>query len=398
MATENQKKDLLEKNEKPKAAEEDLEKNEKPKPAEEEQLEIDLDQVEKIVKRMREKYRKEGVEFEEVGGNLKELRGLVAEGIGGKVEIQTIEELREVRSKLIKFLAGLYLKLGAILKPVAAAISKFPEFEMLSFYLYSANMHYSSKQYLALTVSASAIAFVAAAFASAATMMYLRIPIVTMAFATVLISIIVFAVSVVIMFMVPKQRALARGNAVSLELPFALRHMSTEIRAGIGLFRTIQAIASSDYGALSDEFARVITEVEEGVDTQEALKHLALRTQSKALRSALIHIVRALKTGGNLSESMNQIAEDVSFSLRISVGEFGQRMNFFGVIFIFAAIVLPVMVTILGSIRNSPIKAYMPSFEMLPLTIPIMAAIYLAIMPFILGIFLFYIKSAQPKV
>ena len=398
MATENQKKDLLEKNEKPKAAEEDLEKNEKPKPAEEEQLEIDLDQVEKIVKRMREKYRKEGVEFEEVGGNLKELRGLVAEGIGGKVEIQTIEELREVRSKLIKFLAGLYLKLGAILKPVAATISRFPEFEILSFYLYSANMHYSSKQYLALTVSASAIAFVAAAFASAATMMYLRIPIVTMAFATVLISIIVFAVSVVIMFMVPKQRALARGNAVSLELPFALRHMSTEIRAGIGLFRTIQAIASSDYGALSDEFARVITEVEEGVDTQEALKHLALRTQSKALRSALIHIVRALKTGGNLSESMNQIAEDVSFSLRISVGEFGQRMNFFGVIFIFAAIVLPVMVTILGSIRNSPIKAYMPSFEMLPLTIPIMAAIYLAIMPFILGIFLFYIKSAQPKV
>lgn len=385
MATDDQKKDLLEKNEKPKAAEE-------------EQIEIDMDQVEKIVKRMRDKYRKEGVEFEEVGGTLKELRGLVAEGIGGKVEIQTIEELREVRSKLINFLAGLYLKLGAILKPVAAAISKFPEFEMLSFYLYSANMHYSSKQYLALTVSASAIAFVAAAFASAATMMYLKIPAVTMVFATVLISIIVFAVAVIIMFMVPKQKAMARGNAVSLELPFALRHMSTEIRAGIGLFRTIQAIASSDYGALSDEFARVITEVEEGVDTQEALKYLALRTQSKALRSALIHIVRALKTGGNLSESMNQIAEDVSFSLRISVGEFGQRMNFFGVIFIFAAIVMPVMVTILGGIRNSPIKAYMPSFEMLPLTIPIMATIYLVIMPFILGIFLFYIKSAQPKV
>ncbi|MFA4855817.1 MAG: type II secretion system F family protein [archaeon] len=385
MATENQKKDLLE-------------KNEKPKPAEEEQLEIDIDQVEKIVKRMREKYRKEGVEFEEVSGNLKELRGLVAEGIGGKVEIQTIEELREVRSKLIKFLAGLYLKLGAILKPVAATISKFPEFEMLSFYLYSANMHYSSKQYLALTVSASAIAFVAAAFVSAAIMIYLKIPTATMAFATVLISLAVFAIAVVVMFIVPKQRAQARGNAVSLELPFALRHMSTEIRAGIGLFRTIQAIASSDYGALSDEFARVITEVEEGVDTQEALKHLALRTQSKALRSALIHIVRALKTGGNLSESMNQIAEDVSFSLRISVGEFGQRMNFFGVIFIFAAIVMPVMVTILGSIRNSPIKAYMPSFEMLPLTLPIMAAIYLAIMPFILGMFLFYIKSAQPKV
>jgi flagellar protein FlaJ len=239
---------------------------------------------------------------------------------------------------------------------------------------------------------------VTAALATAAAMIFLRMPTVTTVLVTALVSIIVFAAAVIAMFMVPKQRAVARGNAVSLELPFALRHMSTEIRAGIGLFRTIQAIASSDYGELSEEFARVITEVEEGVDTQEALKHLALRTQSKALRSALIHIVRALKTGGNLSESMNQIAEDVSFELRISVGEFGQKMNFFGVVFIFAAIVLPVMIAILGSIRNSPIKAYMPSFEMLPLTLPIMAVIYLFIMPFILGIFLLYIKNSQPKV
>lgn len=364
----------------------------------EESIEIDMEQVEKIVKRMREKYRAEGVEFEEVGGSLKELRGLIAEGMGAKIEIQTIEELREVRSKMVKFLAGIYLKLGGILKPVAKTITRFPEFEMLSFYLYSANMHYSSKQYVALTVSASAVAFIIALLASATILTFLKVQTVIMVIAVALSSIIAFVVTAIIILMVPKQRAVTRGNAVSLELPFALRHMSTEIRAGIGLYRTIQAIAVSNYGELSEEFARVITEVEEGTDTQEALKHLALRTQSKALRNALIHIVRALKTGGNLSESMNDIAEDVSFNLRLAVSEFGQRMNFFGVIFIFGAIVMPVMVAILGSIRNSPIKASMPSFEMLPLTVPIMAAFYVVIMPFVLVIFLFYIKSAQPKV
>ncbi len=113
---------------------------------------------------------------------------------------------------------------------------------------------------------------------------------------------------------------------------------------------------------------------------------------------SLQEIIRALKTGGNLSESMNDIAEDVSFNLRLAVSEFGQRMNFFGVIFIFGAIVMPVMVAILGSIRNSPIKASMPSFEMLPLGIPIMAAFFVVIMPFVLVVFLFYIKNAQPRV
>lgn len=360
--------------------------------------EVDMQKVEKIVKRMREKYREEGVEFEEVGGNLGELRGLIAEGMAAKIEIQTVEELREVKSKLINFLAGVYIKMGGILKPIAKSISKFPEMEMLSFYLYSANMHYSSKQYIALTVAGSTIAFIIALLVSSAVLTILQVELATRVLAIIISSVLVFIISAIIVLMIPKQRAISRGNAVSIELPFALRHMSTELRAGIGLYRTLQAVASSDYGALSEEFARVITEVEEGTDTKDSLRHLALRTQSRALRNAIIQIIRALKTGGNLSESMSEIAEDVSFNLRMAVREFGQRMNFFGVVYIFGAIVLPVMITILGSIRNSPIRMTMPSFEALPLTLPIMAAIYLVVMPFILIMFLVYIKKAQPRV
>ena len=381
----------------------EIEFEEKKKPGKagaekEEPLEVDIDKVEKIVKRMRSKYREEGVEFEEVGGSLRELRGLVAEGISAKVEIQTVDELLEVKNKLIKFLAGTYVGLGAILKPVAKTLSRLPEMEMLSFYLYSADMHYSSKQYLAITVASGTIAFVAALMVSIAALTYLKMQLVAMIAAILVISFMSFLITAVIILMVPKQKAVARGTAVSIELPFALRHMATELRAGIGLYRTVQAIAIADYGVLSEEFARVITEVEEGTDAKDALRHLALRTQSKALRNSLVHIVRALKTGGNLSESINQIAEDVSFELRMAVSEFSQRMNFFGVIFIFGAIVMPVMIAILGSIRNSPLKETMRSFQALPLSIPIMIAIYLVVMPIIMVLFIVYIKSSQPKV
>jgi len=364
----------------------------------EESTEIDMEKVEKIVKRMRAKYKEEGIEFEEVGGGLKDLRGLIAEGAAAKVEIQTVEELKEVRNKLVNFLAALFIKLGAVLKPIAKAMSRFPEMEMLSFYLYSANMHYSSKQYIALTVAGSTIAFIVAMLVSSAVLTYLDIAIATRVIGVLVSSILTFVISSIVILMMPKQNAIGRGRKVSIELPFALRHMATELRAGIGLYKTLQTIATADYGALSEEFARVITEVEEGTDTRDSLKHLALRTQSKALRSAIIHIVRALKTGGNLSESMNDIAEDVSFSMRMAVSEFGQRMNFFGVVFIFGAIVFPVMITILGTIRNSPMKESMTSFQMLPLTPPIMAVIYLVVMPFILALFLLYIKKAQPVV
>ena len=96
--------------------------------------------------------------------------------------------------------------------------------------------------------------------------------------------------------------------------------------------------------------------------------------------------------------SMSEIAADVSFDLRMAVKEFGMRMNFFGVVFIFGAIVLPVMVAILGGIRNSPIQTVTATLQMLPLTIPVIAGIYLGAMPIILLVFLFYIKKAQPGV
>jgi len=98
---------------------------------EEEPTEIDMQKVENIVKRMKEKYKEEGVEFDKVGGPLSDLRGLIAEGMAAKIEIQTVEELKEFKSKLVQFLANFYIKAGAILKPIAENMRKFPEMEML---------------------------------------------------------------------------------------------------------------------------------------------------------------------------------------------------------------------------------------------------------------------------
>ena len=173
--------------------------------------------------------------------------------------------------------------------------------------------------------------------------------------------------------------------------------MATELRAGIGLYRTLQTIAAADYGDLSEEFARTITEIEEGTDTQVALKHFALRTQSRALRNALIHVIRALKSGGNLSDVMNAIAEDVAFELRVKIQEFAEKMHFFGVIYIYMAIVVPVFVGILGLIKAANIGAQ-AGFDRIPLTPEVLAIFYVLFMPMILIYLMFFISLTQPKV
>src|SRR3989338_4019997 len=81
---------------------------------------VDLDQVERIVDKMKKKYSEEGLSFEEVGGNLSELRGIIAEGKQSGVQIQRVEELQEFKNPTVQALGGFYLALRKPLTPIVA--------------------------------------------------------------------------------------------------------------------------------------------------------------------------------------------------------------------------------------------------------------------------------------
>jgi len=350
---------------------------------------VDMDQVENIVNRMKKKYVEQGIELEQAGGKLGELRGIIAEGETAKIDVQKVEDLQEFQNPTVKQIGNIYLLLRVVFDPVSNLIKKFPIASDIRFYLYSANMRYSLSQWIAVSIVSS---FLGAVFIFvlffALTFIVAFNPLIAAGMALVFGWLILF-----VLLFLPKSKATARGEQVSAELPFALRHMATELKAGIGLYKTIQTIASSDYGVLSEEFSRAISEIEEGTDTKDALRHFALRTQSKALRSALFHIIRAMKTGGNLSEIMNTIAEDVSFDARNKIRDFAEKMNFFGVIYIFIAIVAPVFITIFGAVTNAPISV--ATFAIAPLAI---AGILIPGMAMVLGFLIFYLKSIQPRV
>ena len=358
---------------------------------------VDEEEVNKIVDTMKKKYREEGIVFDEVNSTLNELRGIITEDTYSRIDIETEEDLESFGSEMSKSFGRFYIKFKGILKPIKNLLKGFPLSDELSFYLYSANMHYSSNQYLAL---ASAAGFVAG-LVTLIVGFFVGIFLDNILFVTVMPFVFAFAawllVTVVLLF-IPKQKATSRGNAVSIELPFALRHMSTELKAGIGLYKTIHAIASNDYGVLSEEFARTISEIEEGADTGVALKHLALRTQSRPLKTAINHILRAMRVGGNLSDVMSDIAKDVSEDLKNKIRTFSQKMNFFSVIFIFLGIVLPVAIMILGAIRNSPIAATgQDLFKNIPLTPMMLLLFYLVVMPIMYGLMTLMVFATQPK-
>ncbi|HLC92195.1 MAG TPA: type II secretion system F family protein [archaeon] len=353
------------------------------------QEKLDEKKVDTIVARMKKKYTDQGVENSQVGGKLGELRGIITENEMAAINVENVEDLTEFRSPIIKRLGKFYIWFRPVMEILMDIMKKLPITSDTRYYLYSANMRYSITQWLALTISAAVIAMLVTLISMGSLSFYFDI---TQAY-TAVITIIVGMFTLAIMLLIPRGAARRRGNEVSTELPFALRHMATELKAGLGLYKTIQTIAVADYGVLSQEFARTVTEIEEGTDAKDALTHFALRTQSKALRNAMLHVVRALKTGGNLSDIMNTIAEDVSFDLRVRVRDYAEKMNFFGVIYIFIAIVAPVFLAIIGAVLNAPVSIGNVSVPPILITIT-----YMVIMPAILGFLIIYLRMSEPKV
>ena len=351
------------------------------------------DQVEDIVKKMKKKYKERGVSEEKVTGDLAKLRSAVTGGAGPEVRIESPYALKKSKSPIVRVIGGIYLKMQNPMTKLGNFMARFPGAKALEFNLYCANLPYTATQYVGLVATAA----IAVAVLLALLTVIFSGMIGTMNPGLLMLAVLGgFFFTAMIGMIRPGQIAQVRGKEIDKELPFALRHLATEIRAGVSLHRGFRSLATGGYGTFSEEMSRTIREMDEGLPTEDALENLRLRTKSIALKRSTLHIIRAVRTGGNLSEVIGDIAEEVSSDLRLKMVEFSEKMNFIGVLFIVFGIVLPVLTSVLAGIRHAPIGTGGSFFQMIPLTIPVIIALFGFVFPAMLAVIIFIIKASEP--
>ncbi len=357
--------------------------------------EVDVETISKIVDRMKEKYVKEGVlqKGETITtAKAEKLREMIEYGpraslksLGGSAR-----ELVLFESPIVRFFGKFYMKLQSPIHSMSNWLYK--SFgRTLEMDLQAAEMRYSVEQYLTLALSATILVWLILLAMLFVLIIAVKLDLLYALLGLILAPIVCFALVMII----PGNRAKKLAAEIDKELPFALRHMSIEIRAGVGIFKTMESIASADYGTLSDGFRSVLLSIEKGVPTEDALEMWGERTRSEGLRRMVAHLVRAMRTGGNLSDIMITIAEDVSFERRMKIADFAERLNLLSLFLMMIAIVLPVLITILTVIATSPsIQQYISMFNML--NQQFLMIMYFAICPGLLFIFIYFIKASDP--
>ena len=174
------------------------------------------------------------------------------------------------------------------------------------------------------------------------------------------------------------------------ELPYALRHMSIELKSGKGLHDTMLTIKNSDYGSLSKEFTRVLEEIKFGKQTEESLQEMSHRVNSEGLSRTIHQIIGTLRVGGNLANSLDIIAKDISFETQIKLKEYSQKLNSFILIYTYIAILAPVIILIM-LMAGSTVMGDVISGNLLIL-------IYSLFFPLVIMLMGIFIKKLEPKI
>jgi tight adherence protein B len=100
-----------------------------------------------------------------------------------------------------------------------------------------------------------------------------------------------------------------RRRAIEGQLGEALTHIANAMRAGFALLQAIDSAARRLRPPLAEEFARLVTDVNLGRTLEDALADLSERVGSYDLEMVVTAILIQRRTGGNLSEILDNVAE-----------------------------------------------------------------------------------------
>lgn len=188
----------------------------------------------------------------------------------------------------------------------------------------------------------------------------------------------------------PQMKEKNSYSDLNRELPYALRHMGIELKSGKGLHESMMTIRNADYGSLSREFNRVLEEIKFGKTTEESLLEMSKRVNSDGLTRTIHQIIGALRVGGNVANSLEVIAQDISFEMQIKLKEYSQKLNSFILIYTFIAILAPV-ISLIMLMAGSTVMG-----DMIPASM--LFTVYVLFFPAVIVFMGVFIKRLEPQI
>lgn len=138
----------------------------------------------------------------------------------------------------------------------------------------------------------------------------------------------------------PKIRTKKISRKLEKDLPYALRHMLIEVRSGISLYEAMVSV-SDDYGEASEEFERIVKDINGGKPQVEALEDSIVRNPSEQYRRAMWQMINALKSGTDISNTLESLVDSMVKQQKLEVKRYGKELNPYILVYLMVAVIMP---------------------------------------------------------
>jgi flagellar protein FlaJ len=159
--------------------------------------------------------------------------------------------------------------------------------------------------------------------------------------ASTAIGIGVFIAFIILYSKYPGILASKKADMIEKDLVFALKDLSLQITAGVSLYDSFMNISHSCYGDTSNEFKRVVQDINRGIPMPEAIELMALRTKSEYLKRTSWQIDNTLKSGSNIRKTLKRIIADLSAEQRNRIRNYARELNLWSLIYMLFAVAIP---------------------------------------------------------
>lgn len=167
-------------------------------------------------------------------------------------------------------------------------------------------------------------------------------------FVFIIISIIFFILHIYY----PKILSRKIGEEGDKYLIYALRDLWMEVSAGVPLYTALTNVSKGEYGIISKDIKDSLAEISSSEDEIRALEKLSLKTNSESFKKVIWHIIVSMRTGIGLSKSIETALNYTLMEQHRKIRDYSSSLNFFLLMFLIFAAVVPAIVTTFISILS----------------------------------------------
>ncbi|MAE13372.1 hypothetical protein CMO92_02295 [Candidatus Woesearchaeota archaeon] len=173
---------------------------------------------------------------------------------------------------------------------------------------------------------------------------------------------------------------------INQEIVFAGRFLIIQLESGVPMYKAFMHIAKN-YEHVGKAFGSIVEKVDLGTAMEDALSEIIDQTPSENLRRMLWQILNSIKTGSDVTESLNIVIEQIIREQQIAVNQYARKLNPLAMFYMMVAIIVPSL--------GTTMLIVMSTFIGFKLTLPLLFTLA-GVVGFIQFMFLSIIKSARP--